>query len=84
MQMITHAKVLWQKWQWHVQAPKRKTQVAEAHKRECDTWNSVDQQAPVGKSDLAHSSHFSDEKRDLDTKVAEIKLEPRTPDYYLI
>lgn len=49
-----------------------------------DTWNSVGQQNPVGKSDLAQSSHFSDEQTNLETEVAEMKLDPRTHECYLI
>lgn len=49
-----------------------------------NTWNSVGQQSSVGKSDLAQSSHFSDEQTNLEIVVAETKLDPRTPDCCLI
>lgn len=48
-----------------------------------DTWNSVGQQSPVGKSDLVQYFHFSDRQTDLETEKAEMILEPETPDCYL-
>lgn len=44
----------------------------------------MSQHRSLRKSDLAQSVHFSDEQTNVETEVAEIKPEPRTPDCYLI